>query len=240
LRIRNGEREVSGYRDCRATTTFERMKTSNEMSPNNSLLEDSMRTFLIAALLLAAPAVAHAADYEIDPGHSGASFTVKHMMISNVRGDLSGLKGVASWNKPDLSDAKVEVAIDASTIETHNAVRDKHLKSPDFFDVAKYPTLTFKSTKVVKSGDKLAITGELTMHGVTRPVTFEASAPTKEVKDPWGNTRVASTATAKINRKDYGLSWNKTLEAGGVVVGEEVTIELDLELLKKGDKKAER
>jgi polyisoprenoid-binding protein YceI len=199
-----------------------------------------MRTFMIAAFLTALPAAAHATDYEIDPGHSGASFTVKHMMIGNVRGDLSGVKGVASWTRPDLSDAKLEVTIDPSTVDTHNAPRDKHLKSPDFLDVATYPTLSFKSTRVVKQGDKVKIIGDLTMHGVTRPVTFEASAPSQEVKDPWGNTRVASTATTKINRKDYGLNWNKALEAGGVVVGEEVTIEVNLELLKKGDKKAAR
>jgi polyisoprenoid-binding protein YceI len=162
------------------------------------------------------------------------------MMISNVRGELSGLKGVVSWSKPDLSDAKIDVTIDVATIDTHEAKRDEHLKSPDFFDVAKFPTLTFKSNKVTKSGDKVKIAGDLTMHGVTKPVTFEATAPSKEVKDPWGNTRVAASATTKVNRKDFGLNWNKALEAGGVLVGEEVAIEVNLELVKKADKKAER
>jgi polyisoprenoid-binding protein YceI len=199
-----------------------------------------MRTLAIAVLLAAAPSAARAADYDIDSAHSGASFTVKHMMISTVRGELSGLKGVVSWTKPDFSDAKIDVTIDAGTISTHEPDRDKHLKSPDFFDVAKFPTLTFKSTKVVKQGDKVKISGDLTLHGVTKPVTFDAAAPSKEIKDPWGNTRVASTATTKINRKDYGLNWNKALEAGGVLVGEEVTIEVNLELVKKADKKAER
>jgi polyisoprenoid-binding protein YceI len=199
-----------------------------------------MRTLAIAAFLAAVPAVAHAADYEIDPSHSAAAFTVKHMMISNVRGELSGLKGEVSWSKPDFSDAKVDVTIDVNTIDTREPNRDKHLKSPDFFDVAKFPTLTFKSTKVVKAGDKVKISGDLTLHGVTKPVTFEATAPSKEMKDPWGNTRVASTAITKINRKDYGLNWNKALEAGGVLVGDEVSIEVNLELVKKADKKAER
>jgi polyisoprenoid-binding protein YceI len=199
-----------------------------------------MRTLAIAALLAAVPAVAHAADYEIDSSHSAAAFTVKHMMISNVRGELSGLKGTVSWAKPDFSDAKIDVTIDVSTIDTREPNRDKHLKSPDFFDVAKYPTLTFKSTKVVKSGDKVKITGDLTLHGVTKSVTFDAAAPSKEMKDPWGNVRVASAATTKINRKDYGLNWNKALEAGGVLVGDEVSIEVNLELVKKAAEKAER
>lgn len=202
-----------------------------------------MRTLAIAALLAAVPAVAHAADYDIDGSHSGASFTVKHMMISNVRGDLSGLKGVVSWSKPDFSDAKIDVTIDASTIDTREPKRDAHLKSPDFFDVAKFPTITFKSTKAVKAGDKVKITGDLTMHGVTKAVTFDAAAPSKEMKDPWGNTRVASTATTKVNRKDFGLNWNKALEAGGVLVGDDVTIEVTLEMIKKPEataKKAER
>jgi polyisoprenoid-binding protein YceI len=200
-----------------------------------------MRTLAIALFIAAAPAVAHAADYDIDPSHSAASFTVKHMMISNVRGELSGLKGTVSWTKPDFSDAKIDVTIDATTIDTREPNRDKHLKSPDFFDVAKFPTLSFKSTKVTKQGDKVKIAGDLTMHGVTKPVTFEGTAPTKEMKDPWGNVRVAATATTKVNRKDYGLNWNKALEAGGVLVGDEVTIEISLELIKKAEqKKAER
>jgi polyisoprenoid-binding protein YceI len=199
-----------------------------------------MRTFLLVALIASLPAAARAADFDLDPGHSGASFVVRHMMIGNVRGDVSGLKGVASWTRPDFSDAKIEVTIDAGTIDTRNPVRDKDLKGPLFFDLARFPTLSFKSTKIVKQGDKMAITGELTMHGVTRPVTFAASLPSQEVKDPFGNTRVAATATAKINRRDYGLTWNKALEAGGVVVGDEVTIEVNLELIKKGEKKAQR
>ena len=201
-----------------------------------------MRSVAVAILLAALPAVAHAADYEIDTAHSGASFTVKHMMVSKVRGELTGVKGTASWAKPDFSDAVVNVSVDVGTISTGVSDRDKHLKSPDFFDAAKFPTMTFKSTKVVKSGDKIKISGDLTMHGVTKPVTFDATLPPKDVKGLGGELRTASTATAKINRKDFGLNWNKALEAGGVLVGDEVAIEVNLELVKKGDpaQKAER
>jgi polyisoprenoid-binding protein YceI len=200
-----------------------------------------MRSLAVAILLSALPAAAHAADYEIDSAHSGASFTVKHMMVSKVRGEFTGVKGTTSWSKPDYSDAHVDVTIDAATVSTGVADRDKHLKSPDFFDVAKFPTLTFKSTKVVKSGDKLKLAGDLTIHGVTKPVTFEATLPPKDVKGLGGELRTASTATAKINRKDFGLNWNKALEAGGVLVGEDVAIEVNLELVKKDAvKKAER
>lgn len=194
-----------------------------------------MRTFAIAAFLVAVPALAHAADYEIDSSHSAASFTVKHMMISTVRGEFSGLKGGASWSKPDFSDAQINVAIDAGTVDTREPKRDTHLKSADFFDVTKFPTMTFKSNKVTKAGDKVKLSGDLTIHGITKPVTFDATLPSKEMKDPWGNTRVASTATTKINRKDFGLTWNKGLEAGGVLVSDEVTIEVNLELVKKGE-----
>jgi polyisoprenoid-binding protein YceI len=192
-----------------------------------------MSIFTIVPVIAALPVAAHAAQYDIDPGHSSASFSVRHLMISNVRGDLSGLKGVASWSKPDLSDAKIEVTIDASTIDTRNPARDKDLKSPTFFDVAQYPTLSFKSTRIVKHGDNLTISGDLTIHGVTRPVSFAGAAPSPELKDPFGNTRVGATVTTKINRKDYGLTWNKALETGGVVVGEEVAIEVNIELIKR-------
>jgi polyisoprenoid-binding protein YceI len=200
-----------------------------------------MRTFAIALLLAAAPTVARAADWEPEPSHSAISFTVKHMMITNVHGQITGVKGTVSWTKPDFSDAKIDLTADPSTVDTREPKRDAHLKSPDFFDVAKFPTLSFKSTKVTKQGDKVKIAGELTLHGVTKSVTFEATPPTKEMKSPWGTTLVAASATTKINRKDFGLNWNKALEAGGVLVGEEVALEVNLELVKKAtQEKAER
>ncbi len=132
-----------------------------------------------------------------------------------------------------MTKSTVEATIDATSINTNEPKRDEHLRSPDFFDTAKYPTITFKSTKVEKAGSNLKVTGDLTMHGVTKPVVLDVDGSTAEAKDPWGNTKRGGVATTKINRKDFGLGWNKALEAGGVVVGEEVSITLDLELNKK-------
>ena len=189
-----------------------------------------IRKLMIGVALLAVPALSQAAEYEIDPGHSSVGFGVKHMMVSTVKGQFGKVAGTASWTKPDYSDAKVDVSIDAASIDTREPKRDEHLKSPDFFDVAKFPKLTFKSKKVAKGKDgHLALTGDLTIHGVTKEVTFDVAGPTAEVKDPWGNTRTGVEATTKIKRKDFGLTWNKALEAGGVAVGDEVTIVLEIE-----------
>jgi len=134
----------------------------------------------------------------------------------------------------DITKSKVDVTIDAASIDTANAKRDEHLRSPDFFDVAKYPTLKFVSTKVAKAGEgRLKVTGNLTIHGVTKEVVLDVEGPSPAVKDPWGNTKSGASATTKINRKDFGLTWNKALETGGMVVGEEVLITLEVELLKK-------
>jgi polyisoprenoid-binding protein YceI len=196
--------------------------------------ETMIRNLMIGVALLSAPALASAAEWEIDPGHSSVGFAVKHMMVSNVKGQFGKVSGGASWTKPDFSDAKVDVSIDAASIDTREPKRDEHLKSPDFFDVAKYPKLTFVSKKVAKGKPgHLTLTGDLTIHGVTKEVAFDVAGPTPEVKDPWGNTRTGAEATAKIKRKDFGLTWNKALEAGGVVVGDEVSIDLALELTKK-------
>jgi polyisoprenoid-binding protein YceI len=195
-----------------------------------------MKLFLksaVAALVLAAPSIALAAEYEIDSAHSGAQFSVKHMMVSNVRGAFSKVTGKANIDEKDLTKSTVEASIDASTINTNEPKRDEHLRSPDFFDVAKYPTITFKSTKVEQAGQNLKVTGDLTLHGVTKPVVLDVEGFTSEAKDPWGNTKRGGTATTKINRKDFGLGWNKVLETGGVAVGEEIAITLDLELNKK-------
>ncbi|HWE29688.1 MAG TPA: YceI family protein [Polyangia bacterium] len=201
-----------------------------------------LRNFALATALVALPALAHATEWTVDPAHSTASFTVKHMMVSTVRGEFGKMTGTASWSKPDYSDAQVDVAIDATTIDTRQPDRDKHLRSPDFFDVQKFPTLTFKSKRVEKAKDKghVTLVGDLTMHGVTKEVAFDVTGPSPEMKTPFGTVAVGAEAKAKINRRDFGLNWNKALEAGGVLVSEDVNIDINLELSKKAPLKAER
>jgi len=202
-----------------------------------------LRNLVLATALLAAPALAHATEWTVDPAHSVASFTVKHMMVSTVRGEFGKMTGTATWTKPDYSDAQVDVTIDATTIDTREPKRDAHLKSPDFFDVAKFPTLTFKSKRVEKAKEKghLTLVGELTIHGVTKEVAFDVTGPSPEMKTPFGTVAVGTEAKAKINRKDFGLNWNKPLEqAGGVLVSDEVNIDINLELSKKAPLKAEK
>jgi polyisoprenoid-binding protein YceI len=171
--------------------------------------------------------------WTIDPSHSAAEFKVKHMMIANVKGHFSKVSGALTLDESDLGKSHVEASIDAASIETRDAQRDTHLRSADFLDVEKFPTLSFKSDRVsvVRDGE-LAVEGDLTIHGVTRRVVFTVEGPTPPTKDPWGNTRVAVSGTTKINRKDYGLTWNAALGTGGILVGEEITITLDLEFVK--------
>ena len=191
---------------------------------------------LIAAIALTAALAGSAAaqsTYEIDSAHSSAQFSVRHLMISNVKGEFTNVKGTVVYDPNNLGASRVDAVIDVNTINTREAKRDAHLKSPDFFDVVKYPTLAFKSKQLWKKDGKLQMKGDLTMHGVTREAIFDIDGPTSEIKDPWGNTRFGATATAKINRKDWGLTWNQALEAGGVAVGDEVTITLDIEAVKK-------
>jgi polyisoprenoid-binding protein YceI len=171
--------------------------------------------------------------WNIDPSHSAAEFKVKHMMIANVKGHFSKITGVLTRDESNVANSSVEVSIEAASIETRDAQRDAHLKSPDFFDVEKHPFLTFKSHTVKKVHDgELSVEGDLTIHGVTRNVTFDVEGPTPPAKDPWGNTRIAVSANTKINRKDFGLTWNSALETGGILVGDEVTISLDVEFVK--------
>lgn len=171
--------------------------------------------------------------WNLDPVHSVAEFKVKHMMISNVKGHFTGISGVLALDENEIANSRVEATIDASTINTRDPQRDGHLKSPDFFDVDKYPALVFKSTAIQRTGrDELAVTGDLTIHGVTRQVVFDVDGPTPPGKDPWGNTRLGLSATAKINRKDFGLTWNAALETGGILVGDEVIITLDVQFVK--------
>lgn len=171
--------------------------------------------------------------WNLDSAHSVAEFKVKHMMISNVKGQFTKLKGSVTLNEGDVTRSEVEASIDANSISTGEAQRDAHLKSADFFDVEKYPTLSFKSTQIRRAGDgELKVSGDLTIHGVTRNVTFNVEGPTAPGKDPWGNTRIGLSATTKISRKDFGLTWNAALETGGILVGDEVTITLDVQFVK--------
>jgi polyisoprenoid-binding protein YceI len=189
---------------------------------------------LAAVITLAVPAFASAAPWNIDADHSSVGFKVRHMMISNVKGDFGKVSGVVDIDDKDLTKSKVEVSIETASISTGVAKRDEHLKGADFFDVAKYPAMTFVSQKVKKAGNgKLKVTGLLTLHGITKEVVLDVEGPTNASKDPWGNIKRGATATAKINRKDYGLTYNAALESGGVLVGEEITIALEIELLKK-------
>jgi polyisoprenoid-binding protein YceI len=189
---------------------------------------------IILTLFFTFPALSQAATWQIDPDHSSFQFKVRHLMVSNVKGDFTKVKGAVTMDDKDVSNLNVELTIDAACVNTGHVKRDEHLRAADFFDVAKYPTITFVSKKVVKDGpDRLKVTGDLTMHGVTREVTVHVEGPTQEVKDPWGNFRRGATGTAKINRKDFGLTWNRALETGGVVVGEDVDIFVEIELVKK-------
>jgi len=194
---------------------------------------------MLAALLALAPAFALAAPttWNVDASHSTTGFAVKHLVISTVRGDFKKVSGVVRLDGEDVARSTVEATIDADSIATGVADRDGHLRSPDFLDVAKYPTITFKSTKVAKRGkDGLTVVGDLTLHGVTRPVTL-AVTTSPEVKGMMGETRRAFSATAKLSRKEFGLTWNKLVEAGPAV-GDEVAVTLDLEVVKDAPKTA--
>jgi len=197
----------------------------------------SISKVLLSAALAGAitvPASAATTVWQIDPAHTAAGFAVKHLMISTVRGQFKGVTGTVTWDDQDISKSSIDVAIDATTVDTSEPMRDKDLKSDKFFDVAKYPTITFKSKKIENvSAGKLKVTGDLTIHGVTKEVVLDVEGPSNAVKDPWGNTRVAASATTKVNRQDYGVKWNANIDGGGVVVGDDVNITIDLEMTKK-------
>lgn len=194
------------------------------------------RAISVAALAatLSLPAAAATSTWQIDPNHSAAQFAVRHLSISTVRGAFTKVNGSIQLDDKDISKSSVEVTIDADSVDTRVPNRDKDLRSDHFFDVQKYPTITFKSTKVeqVEPG-KLKVTGDLTIHGVTKPVVLDVEGPTGAVKDPWGNQRAAANATTKINRQDYGVKWNATMDGGGVVVGDDVAITIDVEMVQK-------
>jgi polyisoprenoid-binding protein YceI len=170
--------------------------------------------------------------WKIDPAHSSAHFVIRHMMITNVRGGFSGLQGTVVYDPADLGSSSVDVTIDKNSLSTGDATRDTHVKSADFLDVEKYPTITFKSKKITKDGDGLKVTGDLTIHGVTKEVALNVEGPTGEQKDPYGNIRVGASATTKIKRSDFGLKWNAVLETGGIMLGDDLKLELDVSLIK--------
>lgn len=172
--------------------------------------------------------------WEIDPAHSEATFSVKHMMFATVRGHFNVLSGHLHIDEEHPENSWVDAQVDAASVDTRDERRDGHLRSPDFFDVQNYPTLTFKSTKVEKAGDhEYRVLGDLTMHGVTKPVVFKAEYH-GQGKNPYGLLVSGLSAKTKVNRKDWGLNWNAALESGGVLVSEDVNIEIDLEAISKG------
>jgi polyisoprenoid-binding protein YceI len=171
--------------------------------------------------------------YQIDSAHSAAQFSVRHLMVSNVRGDFTKLSGSLAYDASNPVNSSLEARAEVASINTRDEQRDAHLKSPDFFDAEKFPELTFRSKQVARDGDGLRLTGDLTIHGVTREVTLAVEGPTPEVKDPWGGYRIGATAETKIRRKDFGLTYNMALEAGGVVVGDEVKISIELEAMRQ-------
>ena len=191
------------------------------------------------AAVLSLPAGAATSEWKIDPQHSSAQFSVRHMAISTVRGAFSKVTGTILLDNSDITKSTVDVTIDVSTVDTREPDRDKDLRSDKFFDVAHYPSITFKSKMVqqVATG-KLKVTGDLTIRGTTKEVVLDVEGPTAPVKDPWGNVRAAVTATTKVNRQDFGVKWNATLDNGGVVVGDDVNITIDVEMIKQAPAKS--
>jgi polyisoprenoid-binding protein YceI len=173
-------------------------------------------------------------EWQIDPAHAAAHFSVRHLMISNVRGEFSKLSGAVVLDPADLTRSTVGVSLETASINTREPQRDEHLRSADFLDVANHPTITFRSKRIASGGpENYKLTGDLTIRGVTQEVTFDVEGPTPAVKDPWGNVRTGITAAAKINRKDFGLVWNALVEGGGVMVGDQVSITIEAELIQK-------
>jgi polyisoprenoid-binding protein YceI len=186
---------------------------------------------LFAGALLAATAslALGQSSWKIDPAHSQAGFSVRHMGLSNVRGRFNNINGTIIFDETDLSKSSVNATVDTTTVDTGVEQRNGHLKSPDFFDVAKFPTMTFVSKSVTKSGDEYLVTGDLTLHGVTKPVVLHLDAPEKEQAGMDGKAHRGFSATTTIHRQDFGLVWNGTLKSGEAVVGDDVKITLDVE-----------
>ncbi len=183
----------------------------------------------------AAPVAAQSATWTVDPGHSAAQFTVRHMLVANVRGEFDGPTGTITFDPADLKTLKVDVSFDTKTLNTRNTERDKDLRSDLFFDVAKFPKMTFKSKRAEPSGQgRLKLVGDLTIKGTTKEVTLEVEGPTPEIKDIWGERRIGATATTTIDRRQFGLMYNRVLEGGGAVVGDTVNVTIDIEMTRKG------
>ncbi len=192
----------------------------------------TLRSLAVAGALLATtPAMA--ADYVVDSSHTRVGFSISHLTVSTVRGSFGEASGTVSYDPKNVAATKVNAKVTVGSVDTREAKRDEHLRSPDFFDAVKFPEMTFASTAVKNiKKDGFDLVGDLTIHGVTKPVTLHVATFSPEVKDPWGNVKVGTRATGTINRKDFGLTWNAALETGGFVVGEEVALELDIELKK--------
>jgi len=183
-------------------------------------------------LLTSFSALAQTSTWNIDPAHSTAQFTVRHLAISNVTGNFTKVTGSLVLNEKDTTQSQVSAGIDVSSVDTRVEARDKDLKSPHFFDVEKYPTIEFKSKRIVSAGGKLQVIGDLTIHGTTREVTLDVDGPTPELSDPWGNSRRGISATTTINRKDFNIVYNNLLKTGEAVVGDIVKIQIDAEMVK--------
>lgn len=189
------------------------------------------RLVALAALAVATPA---AAAWTLDPAHSSVQFSIRHMMLSNVRGEFGKFSGTVQGDEAAPTQAVVEATIDAASIDTRDGKRDDHLRGPDFFDVAKHPAITFKSKRIEPAGaGAFKVTGDLTMHGVTREIVLDVADVTPPIKDPFGKTRAGARATTRLNRKDFGINWSKTMDNGGLVVGDEVAVTIDVEAIKQ-------
>ncbi len=196
----------------------------------------SRTRFLFSAGLVffASPALhAQQTSWRIDSNHSAADFSVRHMMISTVRGEFTGIAGTVIYDPKDPAHDSVEVTIDCTTVNTGVAKRDSQLKGPDFFDVARYPQMKFKSIRVEAAGaGKLKITGVLTINSITKPIVLDVDGPSPSIRDPRGNEKIGLSASTRIRRKEFGITWNEVMESGGIAVADEVAISLDLELIK--------
>jgi polyisoprenoid-binding protein YceI len=199
------------------------------------MLKTAQRIVIIAAiaLLISLPALAQTSTWNIDPAHSTAQFTVRHLGIPNVTGNFTKVTGSVVLNEKDITQSQISASIDVSSVDTRVEARDKDLKSPNFFDIEKYPTIEFKSKRIVSSGGKVQLIGDLTIHGTTREVTLDVDGPTPELSDPWGNFRRGISATTTINRKEFNLVYNNLLKTGEAVVGDNVKIQIDAEMVKK-------
>jgi polyisoprenoid-binding protein YceI len=172
--------------------------------------------------------------WALDPAHTSVTFRVKHMMVTNVRGEFQSVSGTAVWNPAHPEKSSVDVTIDVASVNTRDEKRDAHLRSADFFDVEKFPTMTFRSKGITRKKDgQLELVGELTIRGTTRIVVLDVEGPTPPHADPWGGTRIGASARTSIKRSEFGMMYNSVLEAGGVLIGDEVTIEIDAEFIQK-------